>query len=235
MTTTLIATQPDDLRCLLPWARTIAAASETELAIVLPQRGKGSARLVLLPDQAGDDESDLTALCRRTLSQSASSESVSDAGAAKESLTIRMYQFAGDSWASQLPGHLSRIEPSVILAAAPAISRDQTESDDWQTVLLAGTECEVILIQADSVAFEQTMRLAVVLRNGFDNECVLRQAARLAAAEVPVRAVAVYIEPHVGDLSVSVGMQQLDRLLHQALNRYERDVFERRIIVSESF
>ncbi len=235
MTTTLIAAQSDDLRALLPWAQATALGSQTDLTVILPQRKTGESRLIQLSDVPEQDESDLIELCRKTLDQSALFAKDTDEPDPGDHPRTHLYQLIGDDWSSTLSTQLETVDPSVIIVAAPTISKDQKESDDWQTVLLAQTDCEVILIQDDSVSFERQMRLAVVLRNGFDNECALRRASQLAPPDGKIQATAVYVEPNVGDLANSVGMEQLNRLLRQTLNHYECDTFERRVIVSGSF
>jgi uncharacterized hydrophobic protein (TIGR00271 family) len=235
VTTTLIAAHSDHLRALLPWAQAVAIGTQTDLTVVLPQRKKGSTRLVALPDDAAEDETDLVGLCRQVLKPSDSSEHADEETDSAAAPDAHLYQLIGDDWAAVLSTHLEAIGPSVVIVPAPTISKEQAESDDWQTVLLANTSCEVILIQDDSIAFEREMRLAVVLQNGFDNECALHRAAQMAPPDGTVQTTVVYIEPNVGDLSVSVGMQQLSRLLRETLNHYERDTLERRVIVSGSF
>lgn len=235
MTTTLVAAQSDHLRALLPWAQAVVLGTQSDLTVILPQRKKGSTRLVALPDDASDDDSELVTLCRQMLKPPellVTAEDETDSAAAP---VTHLYQLIGDDWAAQLSTHIETLSPSVVIVPAPTISKEQIESDDWQTALLANIDCEVILIQDDSIAFEREMRLGVVLRNGLDNECALRRATQMVPPHGIVQTTAFYIEPNVGDLSESVGMQQLSRLLKETLNHYERDTLKCRVLVSGNF
>ncbi len=234
MTTTLIAAQPDELRALLPWARMIAQAAETELTIVLAQRKKGPVRLNLLPDQPEDDETDLVVQCRAELARTIPAQNNDDQQSAPERPIVRLYQLLGDSWSATPAESIDAIESSVVIAPAPTISKEQSTAEDWQTRLLDELECEVILIQDDCKAPEADFRLAAVLQVGWNNECVLHRAAELATEQTSVSATAVYVQPQVGDMAVSVGMRNLGELLRECLNHYECDAFERRVVVSDS-
>lgn len=230
--TTLIAAEPDDLRALLPWAMILAQAANSDLTIVLAQRKKGPTRLVPLPNEPAEDEADLVTLCRSLLSQPVSTLDDADSPEEADSCEVRLFQLVGDDWTVDLISQLEEIEPAAIVAAAPVISKDHSSSSDWQTDLLAFEACEILLIQDDTKSFEDELRVAVVVRSGSDNERVLQRAAELMAMSSRVKSTAVYVQPNVGDLSVSVGMRQLGHLLRGSLNRYECDQFERRVVVS---
>lgn len=238
VTTILIAAQPDDVRAVLPWAQLLAQATDTGLTIVLAQRRKGDPRLVAVPEEPEDGESELVAVCREMLAERVANvepaqvAETSPEPEADEPVQIR--QLLGDAWADSLPQQLAEFEPSTVIVPAPTISKDQSLSDDWQTHLLGGLECEVILVQDGVAAIPPELRLAVVLRGTAGCECVLERAAQLVAAAPSSSATAVYVQPGVGDLAVSVGMKSLGHLLRETLNRYECDDFERRVIVSDS-
>lgn len=234
MTTILIASQPDDLRGVLPWAGLLAQATGTRLTILLAQRRKGDPRLVAVPDDPGDDESELVTVCRKLLVEGTVAVKAPVESESPADEPVQIWQLLGDSWADSLPQQLSEFEPSVVIVPAPTISKDQSLSDDWQTHLLGGLECEVILVQDGVTANRSELRLAVVLRAHSGSESVLVRASQLAAAAPSASATAVYIQPRVGDLAVSVGMKSLGHLLRATLNRYECDEFERRVIVSDS-
>lgn len=234
MTTLLIAAQPDDVRALLPWAVLLARGSGHGLTVVLPQRKKGDPRLIALTSEPDDEESELVTVCRSVLAEAVPGVDVQEESGGTRSETARIFQLVGDDWASSLPQQLQELEPSLVIAAAPTISKDQSLSDDWQTELMGRLECEVVLIQDGTSTVEQELRLAVVLQAGADNECALERAAQLVRASGSATATAVYVQPAVGDLSTSVGMKSLGGLLRETLNHYECDEFERRVIVSDS-
>ena len=233
MTIILVASQSDDVRALLPWAHAVSRGTQSELTVVLPQRKKGSTRLVALPDDVSDEDSELVTLCRQMLKPSELLVTAEDD--ADAALDTHLYKLIGDDWAAHLSAHIEMLSPSVVIVPAPTISKEQIESDDWQTVLLASTDCEVILMRNGSIAFEREMRLGVVLRNRLDNECALRRAMQVVPPHGVVETTAFYIEPNVGDLSESVGVQQLSRLLRETLNQHERETLKYRVIVSGSF
>ncbi|MEO2036170.1 MAG: DUF389 domain-containing protein [Planctomycetaceae bacterium] len=233
MTAILIAAQSDEVRALVPWARVIALRSGVDLSIVLPQRSKGSSRLVAIGDEPSDDDSELVTLCRNTVQAGTGSTEVDAVSAsARASVRIQLYQLLGDDWSSRIADQLAELNPALVIVPAPVISRNRSDADHWQTAMLENLDCEVMLIQDDSKTFEQEIRLAVILQDGFDNEAVLAHAARLTSVDGAARATAVYVEPNIGDLALSVGMRQLSSLLRQNLNRYEQEAFEQRVIVS---
>jgi len=230
VTTLLIVSQPEEVRALVPWARTMADHSGSSLSIVLAQRKTGDTRLIALANgNDQQDDSELVTMCREILhshDQSAVSEEDS------ESQQVQLYQLLGDDWQADVAGHLAELQPSLVIVPAPTISRDQKEADHWQTALPEQITCKVMLIQDDSGVYQQNVRLAVILQDDFDNEPVLEQAARLTAREGSPPATAIYVEPNIGDLAVSVGTKRLNRLLNDNLNRYEVEAFDQRVIVS---
>lgn len=59
MTTVLIATQPEEVWHLLPWAMMLADSGDSELNVLLTQRRKGETRLNELPIVGATGESEL--------------------------------------------------------------------------------------------------------------------------------------------------------------------------------
>jgi len=227
MTTLLIVTATEEVRSLVPWARAIASAAKSELSTVLAQRGKGPTRVVAIDDSAAENPSELVSACLQFCADN------------DRDTEQQLYQLVGDDWMADAGTAVTELKPSRIIVPAPVLSKDQTETRHWQLSLLTTVDCEVILIQDDARAWEETLRLAVVLRDGFDNDVVLQHASRLIpdtnSDNAPSHATAVYVEPNVGDFAVSVGMQRLGSLLRNSLNRYEREQFEHRVIVSGTF
>ena len=232
MTTILIATSPDEVRSLLPWAHRMATTRGSELQILLPRRKKGETRLVAIESDDGE-ESELIASTRQTIGDFLATFTESGSAAADEDRPdIPLMQLVGDDWTSRLASHLTELHPSLVIVQAPTISKDQNETDDWQTLLLAGIDCEVILLRDDKSAFVDAIRVAVLLPDGGGHERSLQLAAQLAGDSG--QGTAVYREPVVGDFALAVGLRQLDNLLKAALTQSERNVFDRRVIVSNS-
>ena len=235
VTTVLIVSQPDEVRALVPWAQTIAQRSDHKLVIILPQRRKGECRLSAVSDEPSDNDGELVAICRdviREVSLDVCEKSQSVALDSDADCQVELYQLTGEDWSSEIAEHVTRLNPSLLLVPAPLMARDQFDADHWQTAMLKDIECEVMLIQDDSKAYEREIRLAVILHDDFDNDVVLEHAARLTSAHATTSATAVYVEPNIGDLAVSVGMKQLNGLLRRHLSRYEEMAFGRRVIVS---
>jgi uncharacterized hydrophobic protein (TIGR00271 family) len=233
VTTVLIASQPDEIRALVPWAQTIAQRAGHNLAIILPQRRTGECRLLVVSEDPSDDDGELVSICRDAISLcSQPVDEESDSSARANSFQIELYQLAGENWMSAIAGCVAQLKPKLLLVPAPLIARDQSDTDHWQTALLKDIECEVMLIQDDSRTYEREIRLAVILHDDFDNDVVLEHAVRLTCAGGAGSVTAIYVEPNIGDFAVSVGMKQLNGLLRRHLNRYEVEAFDRRVIVS---
>ncbi len=233
MTTVLIASQPDEVRALVPWAQTIARRANHDLAIILPQRRTGESRLLAVAEESSEDDGELVSICRdviRDTPQDDINESQPDGSVA--GCQIMLYQLVGEHWSNAVADSVARLNPTLLLVPAPLIARDQSDADHWQTAMLKDIECEVMLIQDDSKAYEREIRLAVILHDDFDNEAVLEHAARLAPAEGTASATAIYVEPEIGEFAVSVGTKQLNGLLRRHLSRYEELAFDQRVIVS---
>ena len=110
MTIILVASQSDDVRGLLPWAQAVSRGTQSELTVVLPQRKKGSTRLVALPDDVSDEDSELVTLCRQMLKPSKLLVTAEDD--ADAALDTHLYKLIGDDWAAHLSACLLYTSPS---------------------------------------------------------------------------------------------------------------------------
>ena len=250
MTTVLIVSQPEEVRNLLPWAAHLAASRASELTVLLLQRKKGETRLVDVPENSQPDDPELIIQARLSIQALATTtvpaESAADPSATEENspeatvavpgeLTIRVQQLTGEHWTSDLIDRVSQLNPTLLVVPAPAISKDQTADEDWQTRLLAAAECDAFLMRDDATGVEQHVRVGVFVTDGADNEAALEYAAQLVNhLGGGGTATAVYVEPNIGDVAESVGQRQLDNALNRLLGRRQREVFRRRVIVAGS-
>lgn len=242
MTTILIATQPEDVRSLMPWARCLAQSRAEELCVILPQRKKGETRLVNLSATAANDESELTATTRRMAADLATTTSAatpavvddsrSPASVSKMQATdgIRILQLLGEDWSGDLLTHLAQLKPKLLILPAPDMSK-AAHKHPWQTDLLTGAECEVMLLRDDAVTFDGELRVAAFLSLDADNETTLRIAGQVTSAFGGV-ATAVYVQPPVTDLAPTVGRRQLESLLRRTVSRDDFDSFQRKVVVA---
>ncbi len=247
MTTLLIATQPDEVRSLLAWARCVAISRHESLTVLLPQRKTGETRLVETPDRAEADEAEVLTVTRTVLAtpvfrSSAESGDSTLSGAADvavsapvaESATpdveVRILQLLGEHWQATLHQHVADIAPSQLILPAHTISKDQ-QKEDWQAALLETMECEVLLLQDDAVSFDGMLRVAVFLSHDSDNETALRYAVKMSK-QFNGTATAVLIEPNVGDFAATVGRRQLSALLRRSVRHHDLDIFKRKVVVA---
>lgn len=229
MSTVLIVTRQDEIQSLLPWAVHLARCRNSPLALLLAQRKKGETRLVDLQKKTDADESEFIATARvraEGLSRAVPDDST-------DPVLISLHQIAGERWADNLSDHLATFDPALVIAPAPAISKDQSAADDWQTSLLTAVDCDVILMRDDDVCADQQMRAVAFITEDTDNEVALGYALRLVEA-VGGAATAVYIEPNVGDLAASVGRRQLRNELKRFLRSRDRESFQQQVIVAGS-
>jgi uncharacterized hydrophobic protein (TIGR00271 family) len=250
LTTVLIASLPEEVRNLLPWAAHLAASRESDLTVLLLQRKTGATRLVDVADEPQADDSELVTQARLTIQQlsaiSATETSQPDLTSSVENaeggttalpgdLPVRLRQIIGEHWTSGLVSKVDEMNPALIIVPAPTISRDQTANEDWQTRLLAAVDCDAFLMRDDATGVEQHIRVAVFVTDGADNEAALDYAVQLVDhLGGGGTATAVYVEPNISDFAESVGRRQLDNTLNRLLRRTEREVFRRRVIVAGS-
>lgn len=250
MTTVLIASLPEEVRNLLPWAAHLAASRGSDLTLLLLQRKTGETRLVDVPDEPHTDDSELVTQARISIQQLSAistsevlqSEPMSlvekvegDITALPRDLPLRLRQLSGEHWTLDLIDRVGEINPSLLVVPAPSISKDQTAEEDWQTRLLAASECDAFLMRDDATGVEQHIRVAVFVTDGADNEAALGYAAQLIEhLGGGGTATALYVEPNISDFAESVGRRQLDNTLNRLLRSAEREMFRRRVIVAGS-
>jgi uncharacterized hydrophobic protein (TIGR00271 family) len=250
LTTVLIATQPDEVRNLLPWAAHLAASRGSELTVLLLQRKTGDTRLVDVPAEPQADDSELVTQARNSIQQLSATSTTEaarpdptslvedregDKTALPGDLPLRLRQMIGEHWTSDLISKVDEMNPSLLVVPAPSISKDQTADEDWQTRLLAAAECDAFLMRDDATGVEQHIRVAVFVTDGADNEAALGYAAQLVEhLGGGGTATAVYVEPNISDVAESVGRRQLDNALNRLLRHTDQEVFHRRVIVAGS-
>ena len=88
MTTVLIASQPEEVRNLLPWAAHLAASRGSDLTVLLLQRKTGEPRLIDVSAEPQADDSELVTQTRLSVEQlssnTASDDSRPDLAASEE-------------------------------------------------------------------------------------------------------------------------------------------------------
>ncbi|MEO2025079.1 MAG: DUF389 domain-containing protein [Fuerstiella sp.] len=249
MTTVLIATQPEEVRNLLPWAAHLAASRGSDLTVLLMQRKTGETRLVDVSDEPRADDQELVIQARLSVQQLSSNPTDNetptdqsapidpaeeDTAAAPGDLLVRLRQIIGEHWTSDLITRVDEINASLIVVPAPTISKEQTADEDWQTQLLTTVDCDVFLMRDDSTGVEQHIRVAVFITDEADNEAALSYASRLVDHLGGGTATAVYVEPNISDVAESVGQRQLDNTLNRLVRSRDREVFRRKVIVAAS-
>ncbi len=231
MTTILIATQQEEVQNLLPWAAHLAASRNSSLALLLAQRKKGETRIVDLRKKNADDESELVTTSRARVDE-LEKKKEGDTFEQRAERTA-LHQLVGERWTDNLTDHLAELKPSLIIAPAPTISKDQAADDDWQTSLLSAVDCDVILMRDDNVCPTKDIRAVAFITEETDNEIALSYALNLVSAAEGA-ATAVYIAPHVGDHAASVGRKQLRNELKRFLRSRDRESFQQEVIVAGS-
>lgn len=250
MTTVLIASQPEEVRNLLPWAAHLAASRGSDLTVLLLQRKTGEPRLIDVSAEPQADDSELVTQTRLSVEQlssnTASDDSRPDLAASEEigtdgtapapsKIKVQLQQLIGEHLTSRLIASIDEMTPAMIVVPAPTISMEQKADEDWQTMLLAAVDCDAFLMRDDSTGVEQRVRVGVFFTDGADNEAALDYAGRLVDhLGGGGTATALYVEPNISDFAESVGRRQLDNALNRLLRRTERDVFRRRVIVAGS-
>ena len=248
MTTILIATTPDEVQNLLPWASLLADSRGSQLSVLLTQRKKGETRLVEMSSESSDDDSELVSRARHTLAgmspPPSSSEPVADHTTESASAAISMpsafqapadrpklYQVVGEQWANGLSQIIAPLSPSLVIVPAPESLKQQNDDDAWQTSVLATVDCDVVVMRDDSVAVTGQLSIGVFLRDRADNETALNYSAGLAE-RFGGRVTAVYIEPAVGDDAASVGRRQVAFLLDRLVSPRVRGLFTADAVVA---
>lgn len=242
MTTILVATQPEEIRNLLPWTCCFARSRGDDVHVVLPQRKKGETRLVQVSTTSADDDSELVSVARQTLAvlkqhpDPGDTDSPGRATAASDSadgfgaVAVGLFQLLGDDWSPGLAAHLQELKPALLIVPAPDLSRDPQERQ-WQTELLDDVHCDVLLLRDDAVTFKDGIRVAALLSHESDNEATLRVAAQLTTSFDGV-VTAIFVQPPVTDLAPTVGRRQLESLLRRTVSRDDFDLFQRKVVVA---
>ena len=223
MTTIFVATTPDEVRNLFPWARASAASRTEDLELLLPMRRKGETRVVAASPAPEEDESELLAAAREALSGCAE-------GTSSDS---QIQLLLGEEWQSDLVSALADQKPSFVIVPAPTISKDQSADEDWQTKLLENIDCDVLMLRDDSTDVREGVRFAVFVTDSADNETALDYAARLTEANSGT-VTAVYVQPDISNESASIGRRQLDNMLQRIVRRSDRSVLKHRVVVTKS-
>lgn len=228
MTTVLIATRPQEIRQLATWARWIAISRKEPLILLLPQRRSGPVRLKQAADEVQDDDSELLTAARESVAAVLRSEISSGQSPPVEDVTF--WQLLGEDWPAELADHLRELAPEMLVLPAPAASKDP-HAQEWQLGLLQDSDCDLLLLRDDAVAFDEAPHVGVFVGPGFDNESALNFAIELTAAAQGSRT-AVYVEPNVGDLAATIGRRQLTDLLRRSLRRDDVDTFRGEVVVA---
>ena len=252
MTTVLIASLPEEVRNLLPWAAHLAASRGSDLTVLLLQRKTGETRLTDVPDEPQADDAELVTQARLSLQQLSANVNADPEGsgpdpiapeehdangtaAAPSNTKVQLRQLIGEQWTSGLIARIDEMKPGLIVIPAPTISKDQRADEDWQTMLLAAVDCDAFLMRDDATGVEQHVRVGVFVTDGADNEAALGYAGALVDhLGGGGTATALYVEPNISDFAESVGRRQLDNTLNRLLRSAEREVFRRRVIVAGS-
>ena len=143
--------------------------------------------------------------------------------------TTRMVTLIGADWKAGLSERLKELNPKLVIAPAPDISRDPQETD-WRADLPGQLDCEVMLLRDDAVAFKASPRVAVFLSPKSDDDTSLNYTQKLTDTFSGTRT-AVFVEPNVGDFAAIVGRRQLDQFLRRFLRRDDVDTFQRQVFV----
>ena len=246
MTTILIATTPDEVQNLLPWATLLADSRGSQLSILLTQRKKGETRLSEISAEPQPDESELLSRTRQVISAIAASGSASNTGVDENAaLAVRMpesfhppehaprlFQVAGEQWGDKLPEMVLQLSPSLVIVPAPP-SAKQKVHNDWQTHLREAVDCDVVLMRDDEVAVTDSLSICVFVRDRADNEAALNYAANLVE-RFSGKVSAVYIEPAVGDDAESVGQRQVEFQLDRLVSPRVRDMFSSSAVIASN-
>ena len=135
MTIIFIATQPEEERNLLGWAAHIATSQKDELTVLLSQRKTGDTRLLEVPTEESENDSELVTqsrLCIREL-ESAATPANDNGSSISPVHIIKLYQLVGENWKKDIRSHITELKPNLVIAPAPAILKDHTSGQDWQT------------------------------------------------------------------------------------------------------
>lgn len=229
MTTILIATQQEEVQSLLPWATHLARSRSTSLTLLLAQRRKGETRIVDLQSKNKDDDSEIAAYASSRIAELTTEQT--EAETQGPPVAIGLFQIAGERWSEDLGTKLAEFHPTLVIAPAPTISKEQSTEDDWQTAILTSVDCDVMLMRDDSVCTDKQVRAVAFISEDADNEVAFGYALHLVES-MGGTATAVYIEPNVGDHAASVGRRQLCNELKRFLRSRDRESFEQQVIVA---
>lgn len=244
VTTILIATTPDEVQNLLPWASLLSDSRGSGLSVLLTQRKKGETRLVGLSSESSDDDSELISRARQTLQSMTQPAAPANFATEVETAAVslpsafqvpteppRMYQVVGEQWANGLSEVVASLGPSLVIVPAPESLKKQNADDVWQTCLLSEVDCDVMLMRDDSVAVTGKLSIGAFLRDRADNETALNYSAGLAE-RFNGEVTAVYTEPAVGDDAASVGRRQGMSLLDRLISPRVRHLFTADAVVA---
>lgn len=224
MTTLFIASTPEDINTLLPWAWHLAASRNDQLHVLIAARKKGETRIVDVPGEATEDESELlkrTRLVTQQLSE--------DDNSAQPDFVLK--QILGDNWANDLGTLVSELDPDFLIARSPSLRKTQ-EDDTWQSQLATAVHCEMMLIRDDAAGVHQPLNLAVFVTDEADNESALRCGQKLVASYGGT-VTAVYVQPNISENSGDVGERRLTNLLSRLIGGGGPTV-QHKIIVAQS-
>ncbi|MEP3481219.1 MAG: DUF389 domain-containing protein [Fuerstiella sp.] len=224
MTTLFIATSPEDISNLLPWAWHLAESRQEQLTVLVGSRSKGETRLTDVAETAKHDESDLLKLTRNVIQQLSD-----DDNSAQPQLQLK--QIRGGQWSNDIRSVVDQLQPNFVITRAPSFQKNQT-GEAWQTSLTSAADYDTMLIRDDAAGVHQPLSLAVFITDEADNEYALRCARRLTKSYGGT-ITAVYVQPNVSDDSVDVGERQLSNMLSRLIGG-NQDSIKHSIIVAQS-
>lgn len=224
MTTLFIASTPEDINALLPWAWHLAASRNDHLCVLVASRRKGETRILDVSQTESEGDSDLLNLTRSTIQQLSDDDNAAQP-------TVILKQILGDNWTQNLGEQIAKLNPDLLIIKSPSMQK-ATDDQNWQSQLSSSVDCEVMLIRDDAAGVHQPLNLAVFVTDEADNESALKCGQKLVASYGGT-VTAVYVQPNVSDNSGDVGERQLSNLLARLISGSQAEI-RHKIIVAQS-
>ena len=216
MPVAVLITEPNQPAQLLPWGRRFAAASKTELLVIVPRRATGKKvwREVSLKGEGSTVEAAIRQVSDQLGLSLANEHTSADAD---RSVAIRVRELSAPDIGSVLVEEFDELHISRLIIPASSAAKADQQGDDWQRRLFQNTPCETMYLRDDAHQDSAQVKILVVVTGKSEDSQAIKTATELARTGNGI-ITAIYVGPHVDEVSPAVGRRILNRVVMGALD-----------------
>ncbi len=217
---------------LLPWAKRLAIARETNLIAIIPKRSNEVGECKPISASVSDSSVGRSLVAVATELALNGDEATASNNDHLDTVELTVMELTGSKLDQTLVEQIDPLGISLLVIPASVITRSNNHADDWLRGLFGHAQCETMCLRDDTHQRFDRLEALVPITSSEDDPAALKTAHALVEKGNGVLTVC-YVGPYVDEVSAGVGRRIIDRKIATAVGLMSSHV-KREVVLADS-